>query len=110
MTPRTRRSKPAEEPADDEQQSTDARADIEEPADDEQPAGPMARIRLLVGVGGVDFAWAPGEEVEMPETEAVKWADGERAELVTSSQPRETAAERSRAAGGDTQAQPETRG
>jgi hypothetical protein len=36
-------------------------------------------IELIVGVGGPDFAWAPGEVVDLPEEEAAKWADGERA-------------------------------
>lgn len=39
----------------------------------------MSHIQLIVGVGGLDFSWAPGEVVDLPEEEAAKWADGERA-------------------------------
>ncbi len=39
----------------------------------------MARIRILQSVAGGDFSWAPGELVELPDDEAAKWADGERA-------------------------------
>ena len=39
----------------------------------------MAVIRFLVDVGG---AWAAGSEVELPEDQAAKWADGYRAEYV----------------------------
>jgi hypothetical protein len=38
------------------------------------------KIRLIQGVSGLDFAWAPGEVIELPADEAAKWADGERAE------------------------------
>lgn len=41
-----------------------------------------ARIRILRGVSGLDFAWGPGEVVDLPADEAAKWADGERAEYV----------------------------
>lgn len=61
----------------------------------------MAKIRILQAVAGLDFSWTPGEEVELPDDEAAKWADGERAELVTTSsreQP-ERAAKRSRGGG-----------
>ncbi|WP_156131755.1 hypothetical protein [Amycolatopsis methanolica] len=40
------------------------------------------RIRVLQGVSGTEFSWAPGSEIELPEEEAVKWADGVRAELI----------------------------
>lgn len=39
----------------------------------------MALVRFLVDVGG---AWAAGSEVELPEEQAAKWADGYRAEYV----------------------------
>ena len=42
----------------------------------------MARIRILQAVGGVDFSWAPGDEVEVDDDVAAAWADGERAELI----------------------------
>ncbi|MFD9306133.1 hypothetical protein ACFWCB_26350 [Streptomyces sp. NPDC060048] len=38
------------------------------------------RIRILQGVAGDDFSWAPGDEVDLPAEEAAKWADGYRAE------------------------------
>lgn len=53
----------------------------------------MARIRILQAVGGVDFSWAPGDEVEVDDEQAAMWADGERAELV------EVAATKSRGGG-----------
>lgn len=42
----------------------------------------MARIRILQGVAGDNFSWAPGDEVELDGDEAAKWADGYRAEYV----------------------------
>ena len=42
----------------------------------------MARIRILQAVGGTDFSWAPGDEVEVDDEQATAWADGERAELI----------------------------
>ncbi|MFJ9020801.1 hypothetical protein ACIRPU_12575 [Streptomyces sp. NPDC102259] len=42
----------------------------------------MARIRMLTSVAGVDFEWHAGQEIDLPGTEAAKWADGVRAELV----------------------------
>ena len=42
----------------------------------------MARIRLLVPVAGIDFSWVPGDEIDLPDEEAAKWADGSRAEFV----------------------------
>ncbi|WP_432170921.1 hypothetical protein [Streptomyces sp. 1222.5] len=42
----------------------------------------MARIRVLCSVAGAGFEWHAGQEVDLPGTEAVKWADGVRAEMV----------------------------
>jgi biotin carboxyl carrier protein len=56
----------------------------------------MARIRILQGVAGDDFSWTPGDEVELADEEAVKWADGYRAEYVTP--PAEKPAPKPRAA------------
>lgn len=53
----------------------------------------MARIRILQAVGGVDFSWAPGDEVDLDDEQATAWADGERAELI------EVAATKSRGGG-----------
>lgn len=53
----------------------------------------MARIRILQAVAGVDFSWAPGEEVDLDDELAAAWADGERAE------PVEVAATKSRGGG-----------
>ncbi|MFF7200517.1 hypothetical protein [Streptomyces sp. NPDC008141] len=49
----------------------------------------MARIRMLVSAAGSDFAWEPGQEVDLPGSEAAKWADGVRAVMVRS-EPVET--------------------
>ncbi|WP_327329842.1 hypothetical protein OG279_09635 [Streptomyces sp. NBC_01201] len=38
-------------------------------------------------MSGQDFAWAPGEVVDLPGAEAAQWADGVRAELVRDEQP-----------------------
>lgn len=61
----------------------------------------MPRIRVLQSVAGVDFSWAPGEEVDVDAATAKAWADGERAELVqdTGRAGSEKAAERSRGGG-----------
>lgn len=40
------------------------------------------RVRILTSIAGTDFSWAPGEVVDMPDAEAEKWCDGERAERV----------------------------
>lgn len=56
----------------------------------------MARIRILQAVAGLDFSWAPGDEIELGDEEAAAWADGERAELVEGV---EKAAARSRGGG-----------
>lgn len=42
---------------------------------------------MLTSVSGQDFAWAPGEVVDLPGAEAAQWADGVRAELVRDEQP-----------------------
>lgn len=42
----------------------------------------MTKVRVLVSVAGTGFTWHPGEIVEMPEEQAAKWCDGERAERV----------------------------
>lgn len=55
----------------------------------------MARIRILQAVAGVDFSWAPGDEVDVDDEQAAAWADGERAELVET----EKAATKSRGGG-----------
>jgi hypothetical protein len=40
------------------------------------------RIRLVQSVAGLDFSWPAGHEVDLPEEEAAKWADGQRAVYV----------------------------
>lgn len=42
----------------------------------------MVRVRFLQAVGGDEFSYAPGEEVDLPGAQAEMWADGVRAELV----------------------------
>jgi len=42
----------------------------------------MAKVRILVPVGGIDFSWQPEQIVEMNDQDAAAWADGTRAELV----------------------------
>ncbi|MFJ8555307.1 hypothetical protein [Streptomyces sp. NPDC093676] len=62
----------------------------------------MPRIRILQAVGGLDFSWAPGEEVDVDADTAKAWADGERAELVDDGKKTagaEKAATRSRGGG-----------
>lgn len=62
----------------------------------------MPRIRILQAVGGLDFSWAPGDEVDVDAATAKAWADGERAELVDEAKPparAEKAATRSRGGG-----------
>lgn len=56
----------------------------------------MARIRILQAVAGLDFSWAPGDEVDLDDESAAMWADGVRAEAVEDS---EKAAARSRGGG-----------
>lgn len=56
----------------------------------------MPRIRILQSVAGPDFAWAPGETIDVSAEQAGKWADGVRAELVRDVTP-ERAASTSRA-------------
>ncbi|MGW1039331.1 hypothetical protein [Streptomyces sp. NPDC002547] len=48
----------------------------------------MATIRILQGISGADFSWAPGDLVDLDEDQAAVWADGERAELVDDVEPR----------------------
>ena len=43
-------------------------------------------VEILVGVGGDDFAWRPGELLDMSDEDAGKWADGERGRLVAERQ------------------------
>lgn len=43
----------------------------------------MPRIRILQGVSGDGFSWIAGDEVDLPEEEATKWADGYRAERLS---------------------------
>lgn len=62
----------------------------------------MALIRVLTSVAGADFSWVPGDEIEIDEAEAAKWADGVRAEHVTPAKPR-TAARKNRSATPKTQ-------
>lgn len=42
----------------------------------------MTKIRVLVAVAGTDFAWSPGDVVDVDEKTARAWCDGERAERV----------------------------
>ncbi|MFE5675105.1 hypothetical protein ACFQ7B_07555 [Streptomyces erythrochromogenes] len=49
----------------------------------------MARIRILQGIAGLDFSWAPGDVVELGADAAAVWADGYRAEYVGPSAPAE---------------------
>lgn len=66
----------------------------------------MIPVRILEGVGGADFSWAPGQIVEMSEEDAAKWADGYRGELVNAEPPApEKAADRSRGGGRGEQAE-----
>ncbi|MCP2168129.1 hypothetical protein LX83_005003 [Goodfellowiella coeruleoviolacea] len=39
----------------------------------------MVLVRFLVPVAGLDWSRVPGDEVEMSEEDAVRWADGVRA-------------------------------
>lgn len=55
-----------------------------------------AKVRILVSVAGDRFAWYPGDVVEMPDEEALKWADGVRGELVEDEPVAEKTAEVSR--------------
>jgi hypothetical protein len=50
----------------------------------------MARVRILQGIAGVDFSWAPGDIVELDDDQAAKWADGYRSELVDPPAPEPT--------------------
>ncbi|WP_406056233.1 hypothetical protein OG462_09095 [Streptomyces sp. NBC_01077] len=56
----------------------------------------MVRIRILQSVAGLDFSWAPGDEVEVDDEAAGLWVDGVRAEVVEGA---EKAAARSRGGG-----------
>jgi hypothetical protein len=47
----------------------------------------MARVRFLQAVGGVDFAYVAGQEVDMPGEEASNWCLGDRAEMVRGDAP-----------------------
>jgi hypothetical protein len=47
----------------------------------------MARIRVLQSIAGADFAWEPGQVVDLPGDQAAGWADGVRAELVRGAAP-----------------------
>ncbi|MFE9923274.1 hypothetical protein ACFYQA_17315 [Streptomyces sp. NPDC005774] len=47
----------------------------------------MATIRVLQAIGGLDFSWAPGDLVDLPDEEAAKWADGIRAEFADQAPP-----------------------
>ncbi|MFJ6561863.1 hypothetical protein ACIQMV_18780 [Streptomyces sp. NPDC091412] len=51
----------------------------------------MPRIRILQSVAGLDFSWAPGDEIDVDAATAAAWADGERAELVADGKPNATA-------------------
>lgn len=42
----------------------------------------MARVRFLQAVGGVDFSYVAGQEVDLPGEEASNWCVGGRAEMV----------------------------
>lgn len=57
----------------------------------------MALIRMLTSVAGIDFSWVPGDELDMDDTEAEKWADGIRAERVTPTKTRKPRGTRSTA-------------
>ncbi|MFE1903813.1 hypothetical protein ACFW96_09095 [Streptomyces gardneri] len=73
----------------------------------------MARLRILQSVGGLDFSWAPGDEVEVDEESASVWADGVRAERIDEGPPVETPEQAEKAAarsrGGGRARKPETR-
>lgn len=89
--PRKRTAAAEEKPAEnttDEKPAADQPATAAEEKPAEQPAdggdavvNGLVRIRVLQGVSGLDFSWAPGDTVELPADEAAKWADGFRAEL-----------------------------
>jgi hypothetical protein len=51
----------------------------------------MPDVRILQGVSGLDFSWAPGDVVPMEEAQAAAWADGYRAELADGGDPPPTA-------------------
>ncbi|WP_320784194.1 hypothetical protein [Streptomyces sp. CRN 30] len=42
----------------------------------------MPRIRVLEAIAGADFAWSPGDVVDVDDDAAAVWADGYRAVLV----------------------------
>jgi hypothetical protein len=42
----------------------------------------MPQVELLVGVSGLDFAWKPGQIVDMSDEQAAAWADGVRGRVV----------------------------
>lgn len=50
----------------------------------------MSHIRVLQAVSGLEFAWQPGQVVEVTDEQAGAWADGVRAELVDPVKPVET--------------------
>lgn len=41
----------------------------------------MTRIKVLEAIAGSDFAWSPGDLIDLPDQEAATWADGHRAVL-----------------------------
>ncbi|MEV3946978.1 hypothetical protein AB0K57_04850 [Streptomyces halstedii] len=69
----------------------------------------MPRIRVFQSVGGVDFSWAPGEEVDVDAATAKAWADGERAELVEDTVPAGAEKTAARSRGGGRARRTETR-
>ncbi|MEW2567635.1 hypothetical protein [Streptomyces sp. NPDC047070] len=49
----------------------------------------MTRIRVLEAIAGADFAWAPGDVVEVSDDQAAAFADGHRAVLADDQDPGE---------------------
>ncbi|WP_392967176.1 hypothetical protein [Streptomyces sp. LN245] len=47
----------------------------------------MTRIRVLEAIAGDDFAWTPGDLIDLPDDQAAVWADGHRAELADGQEP-----------------------
>lgn len=45
------------------------------------------RIVVQTPISGLDFAWRPGQFVDLPDEEAAKWADGVRASYADPQSP-----------------------
>ncbi|MCX4504324.1 hypothetical protein [Streptomyces anulatus] len=47
----------------------------------------MARVKILTAIGGLGFSWQPGQIIDLPDEQAVLWADGVRAEFAGHTPP-----------------------